>query len=177
MLLRSFICLNSAGIPAWDRVAAVLNPLKATTLDMVDFLRHNNWANKFQASLYYTCISYKLQRTKFNTLVRHLFIMSAPQRSIQNSEPSVPCAATRRYAFEHPQVTDLRALPWISHFAAYFIETRSKTSTAEDDIHRVMNSCEFETCSILMLPSQLFIRISQYAQQIYSIQRIVLRNI
>ena len=41
------------------------------------------------------------------------------------------CIATRRSAFENLQVTDLRASPCVSRFAACFIGTRAKTSTAE----------------------------------------------
>ena len=41
------------------------------------------------------------------------------------------CRSTRRSAFENLQVTDLRASPCVSRFAAFFIGTRAETSTAE----------------------------------------------
>ena len=41
--------------------------------------------------------------------------------------------STRRSAFENLQVTDLRASPCVSRFAAFFIGTRAETSTAESD--------------------------------------------
>ena len=50
------------------------------------------------------------------------------------------CIATRRSAFENLQVTDLRASPCVSRFAAFFIGTRAKTSTAESDT--LSNCCD-----------------------------------